>query len=163
MTADLPPAAQRFQEALAAEGLDRSVQIMPATTRTSAEAAAAIGCEVGQIAKSLIFRGKQSGKAVLVIASGANRVDEKAVRAVIGEKIGKADAAFVKETTGFAIGGVPPFGHQTESVVVIDEDLMTLREIWAAGGTPFAVFPSTPDELVRATGGIVASIAKETE
>ena len=163
MSDDLPAAAQRFQEALNSKGINRTVRVMPDTTRTSTEAAAAIGCDVGQIAKSLIFRGKQSGCAVLVIASGANRVDVKAVRGVIGEKIGKADADFVKSATGYSIGGVPPFGHDQEPIVVIDQDLMQLSEIWAAGGTPFAVFPVSPEELVGATNGKVAVIAARSD
>jgi len=160
MSDDLPAAARRFQETLNSKGIDRAVRVMPDTTRTSIEAAAAIGCDVGQIAKSLIFRGKRSSRAVLVIASGANRVDEKAVKTLIGEKIGKADADFVKAATGYSIGGVPPFGHDQAPIVVIDQDLMELPEIWAAGGTPFAVFPISPDELVGATQGRVADIAK---
>lgn len=159
MSDGLPAAARRFQAVLTSKGIDRTVRIMPDTTRTSSEAATALGCDVAQIAKSLIFRGKQSGRAVLVIASGANRVDEKAVNAVIGEKIGKADAGFVRSATGYAIGGVPPFGHDQAPIVVIDQDLMPLSEIWAAGGTPFAVFPISPAELVRATNGQVAAIA----
>jgi len=161
-SASLPPAGQRIQDALTAAGLDRQVQVMPDTTRTSAEAAAAIGCDVSQIAKSIIFRAKQSDRAVLVIASGANRIDEKSVRALVGEKISKADAEFVRTKTGYAIGGVPPFAHAEPSVVVIDQDLLTLSEIWSAAGTPFAVFPSSPGELVSLTGGTVGEIAAKS-
>jgi len=113
---------------------------------------------VAQIAKSILFRGKASGRAVLVIASGVNRVDEKAVAALLGEKIGRADADFVRAATGFAIGGVPPLGHATPPVTLIDRDLLALDEIWAAAGTPNAVFRLTPQDLVAATAGRVADI-----
>jgi len=156
--AALPPAAQRVQDALATLGHAGRVRVMPASTRTSAEAAAAVGCTVAEIAKSIIFRAKPSQRAVLVIASGVNRVDEKKVAALIGEGIGKADAEFVRARTGFVIGGVPPVAHETPSVVLIDEDLLKLQNIWAAAGTPHAVFPLTPAELVSLTKGKVADI-----
>lgn len=130
-----------------------------ASTRTSEEAAAAIGCSVAQIAKSLVFR-SASGRPVLVIASGANRVDEKKVGSLIGEKIARADPDFVREQTGFAIGGVPPVGHSTRPVALIDEALTALEEIWAAAGTPNAVFRLTPADLLALTGGTVASLAR---
>jgi prolyl-tRNA editing enzyme YbaK/EbsC (Cys-tRNA(Pro) deacylase) len=154
----LPPAAQRVQDALAALGHAGRVRVMPASTRTSAEAAAAVGCAVAEIAKSIIFRAKPSQRAVLVIASGVNRVDEKKVAALIGEGIGKADAEFVRARTGFVIGGVPPVAHDTPPVVLIDEDLLKLQGIWAAAGTPHAVFPLTPAELVTLTNGKVADV-----
>lgn len=130
----------------------------PAATRTSAEAAAAIGCTVGQIAKSLVFRACKSDRAVLVIASGANRVDEKAVAARLGEAIGRADADFVRARTGYAIGGVPPVGHPEPLPTYIDRDLLGYDEIWAAAGTPNAVFRVRPADLVALTGGEVADI-----
>ena len=154
----LPPAAQRVQDALDAQGHAGRVRVMPASTRTSAEAAAAIGCTVAQIAKSLIFRAKPSQRAVLVIASGINRVDEKKIAVLVGEGIGKADADFVREKTGFVIGGVPPLAHDTPAVVLIDRDLLALADIWAAAGTPHSVFPMTPDQLVALTGGQVADV-----
>ncbi len=157
-TAPLKGSAKRVQEALAARGFDFAVREFPASTRTAAEAAAAIGCEVAQIAKSLVFRARESGRPVLVMASGANRVDEKAVAALIGEKIGRADADFVRAKTGFAIGGVPPLGHEVAPVTLIDRDLLALDEIWAAAGTPNAVFRLTPQDLVALTGGQVAEI-----
>jgi prolyl-tRNA editing enzyme YbaK/EbsC (Cys-tRNA(Pro) deacylase) len=129
-----------------------------ASTRTSADAAAAVGCAVANIAKSLVFRAK-SGRAVLVVASGVNRVDEKKVTALIGEKISRADAEFVREHTGFAIGGVPPLGHATAPITLIDADLVRLPAIWAAAGTPNAVFRLTPSDLVELTGGTVGEIA----
>jgi prolyl-tRNA editing enzyme YbaK/EbsC (Cys-tRNA(Pro) deacylase) len=156
----LRPAAARVQEILAELGLATQVIEFAETTRTSAEAAAQIGCTVAQIAKSLIFRAKTSNRPVLVIASGINRVNEKAIEALLGEKIGKADAEFVREKTGYAIGGVAPVGHASKPVTFIDEDLLKLETIWAAAGTPFAVFRLVPDDLQRLTGGQVARIAQ---
>ncbi len=157
----LSDASRRIQQALDGFGVGLTVREFPASTRTAAEAAATIGCTVSQIAKSLVFRGKSSGRPVLVIASGANRVDEKKVKSVIGEAIGKADADFVRSKTGFAIGGVPPVGHAEPPVVVIDRDLGAHAEIWAAAGTPFAVFRLEPDTLVRITQGTVADVRKD--
>jgi prolyl-tRNA editing enzyme YbaK/EbsC (Cys-tRNA(Pro) deacylase) len=128
------------------------------TTRTSAEAAAAIGCTVAQIAKSVVFRAVGMNRAVLVIASGANRVDEKLVAAAVGDRIAKADATFVRDKTGFAIGGVAPVGHTERPVTLIDEDLLQHTEIWAAAGTPNSVFPLTPQALIAMTGGRVVAI-----
>src|SRR5882724_11626061 len=127
-----------------------------ATTRTSAEAAAAIGCAVAQIAKSVVFRAVGLNRAVLVMASGANRVDEKLV--AVGDRIAKADAAFVRDRTGFAIGGVAPVGHTEKPVTLIDEDLLQYAEIWAAAGTPNSVFRLTPEALIAMTGGRVIAI-----
>jgi prolyl-tRNA editing enzyme YbaK/EbsC (Cys-tRNA(Pro) deacylase) len=115
---------------------------------------------VPQIAKSLIFRTADSHRPVLVIASGANRVDEKRVAALVGEPIGRADAEFVRAATGFAIGGVPPVGHATQPIVLIDEGLLGLAEIWAAAGTPNAVFRLTPTDLITLTGGRVAAVSR---
>lgn len=158
--APLKDSARRVQEALASAGFEFQVREFPASTRTSAEAAAAIGCEVAQIAKSLIFRARDSGRPVLVIASGANRVDEKAVSRLLGEKLERADADFVRSKTGYAIGGVPPVAHREPPAVFIDADLMPLGEIWAAAGTPNAVFRLAPQDLAALTGGQVAEIAK---
>ena len=131
-----------------------------ASTRTAADAAAAIGCEVAEIAKSLIFRGANSGRAVLIIASGADRVDEKKAAAAVGEPIARADADFVREQTGFAIGGVPPVGHKQQPIMLIEESLMRFAEIWAAAGTPNSVFRLTPAELVELTGGRTVAVAR---
>jgi prolyl-tRNA editing enzyme YbaK/EbsC (Cys-tRNA(Pro) deacylase) len=158
--------AGAMQKATAASALKVQAVLGPkyevlefdASTRTSADAAAAVGCTVAQIAKSLVFKAAGTGRPVLVIASGSNRVDEKAVAAVIGEKIGRADATFVREMSGFAIGGVPPVGHATSPVVVIDEDLRAHTEIWAAAGTPNAVFKLTPGDLETLTGGRFARV-----
>lgn len=149
---------ERVRRALLAAGLRAEIKEFDASTRTSADAAAAIGCAVSQIAKSLVFKTKGSGKAVLVIASGTNRVDEKKLGALIGEKIGKADAEFVRAETGFAIGGVAPVGHIGAVTLLIDADLQQFSEIWAAAGTPNAVFRLTPGDLVRVTGGKVADV-----
>ncbi|HET9553099.1 MAG TPA: YbaK/EbsC family protein [Anaeromyxobacteraceae bacterium] len=155
----LKPSAQRVQDALTARGFANQVVELEATARSAAEAAAAVGCEVGQIAKSLVFRGAGSGRAVLVIASGANRVDLAKVAALVGEPLDRADAELVRARTGFAIGGIPPLGHAEPLLTVIDEDLLRHARIWAAAGHPNAVFPLTPDELVRITGGQVARTA----
>src|SRR5690606_11880215 len=130
----------------------------PESTRTAQEAADAIGCTVGQIAKSLIFKGKTSQKPILIITSGANRVNEKKVKEYIGEKLGKADADFVREHTGFAIGGVPPVGHIKPITTYIDEDLMQYDEIWAAAGTPNSVFKLTPSILADMTKGRIIKV-----
>jgi prolyl-tRNA editing enzyme YbaK/EbsC (Cys-tRNA(Pro) deacylase) len=155
----LAPAAQRVQEKLRAAGSACEVVMLAATARTSAEAAASIGCTVSQIAKSLVFKAKPSGRAVLVIASGTNRVDEKKIAAALGEAIGKADAEFVRERTGYAIGGIAPVGHDPSVRIFIDTDLRNYAEIWAAGGHPHAVFKLTPDELERLTKGTVIPVA----
>jgi prolyl-tRNA editing enzyme YbaK/EbsC (Cys-tRNA(Pro) deacylase) len=159
MALSLKSSAQKVQDALAAAGFTNQVVELPDSTRTSAEAAAAVGCAVEQIAKSLVFRGKQSGAALLVIASGGNRVDEKKLKALAGENISKPDADFVREQTGFVIGGVPPIGHAQPLRTFIDRDLWRYHEIWAAAGHPNAVFRLTPDELAAMTGGAVADLA----
>lgn len=158
MPIELSPSAKKVQAALHALGLELHVLEMPASTRTAPEAAAAVGCDVGQIVKSLIFKGAHSGKAILITASGANRVNEKAVAVILGEPIVKADADFVRAQTGFVIGGVPPVGHTNPLTVLVDEDLMQYTEIWAAAGTPNALFSLTPRDLARMTGGQVVSI-----
>lgn len=151
------PTALRVQSVL---GNGFSVLEFEASTRTAADAAAAVGCEVGQIAKSLVFRAKTSDRPVLIVAAGSNRVSEAKVGAVLGEAIGRADANFVRERTGFAIGGVAPVGHAETVVTLLDETLATFPEIWAAAGTPNAVFRLTFEDLKRLTGGAVADIAE---
>lgn len=158
MTKPLKPSAQRVQDALLARGYANRIVEFADSTRTAAEAAAAVGCTVGQIAKSLLFQGHASGKPLLIIVSGANRVHEKRVAAQIGEKLAKADAEFVRTATGYAIGGVPPLGHAQPLDTYIDQDLLAFDEIWAAAGHPHAVFRLTPDELVGMTGGQVIPI-----
>jgi prolyl-tRNA editing enzyme YbaK/EbsC (Cys-tRNA(Pro) deacylase) len=130
------------------------------STKTSADAAAAVGCLVGQIAKSIVLKTVKDQKPVLVIASGTNRVDEKKVSAVLGEKVKSADADFVLAHAGVAPGGVPPVGHKVAPIVILDQDLRQYAEIWAAAGTPNAVFRLTWEDLVALTGGVPADVAK---
>jgi prolyl-tRNA editing enzyme YbaK/EbsC (Cys-tRNA(Pro) deacylase) len=156
----LKAAAARVQAALEDKGVDLKVRQFPESTRTAAEAAAAIGCDVAQIAKSIVFRAEDSGGPVLVVASGVNRIDEAKVAALIGQAIGRADAAFVREATGYAIGGVPPIGHAVQPITVLDRDLLALTEVWAAAGTPNAVFALAPDTLVALTGGTVGDVKR---
>lgn len=155
----LSASAQRVQSALETLGVELKVVELPQSTRTAQEAADAVGCEVGQIAKSLVFRGKVSGRAVLIITSGANRVDAAMVAGELGEPLEKADADFVRRETGYAIGGVPPVGHATRIITIIDQDLLGYKEIWAAAGTPRAVFRLNPQDLARITGGEVTRVA----
>ena len=150
--------AQRVQGVIAAAGMELEVRELPASTRTAAEAASAIGCEVSQIAKSLVFHRRQSDAPLLVIASGTNRVNSEAVSALIGERITLATAEFVRARTGFSIGGVPPVGHASPMDVFIDEDLRRYDEIWAAAGTSHAVFRLTPSDLEALTGGRVVRV-----
>ncbi len=157
MTEPLSPAALRVQTALRDAGSAATVKQLPITARTAAEAAAAIGCSVAQIAKSLVFRAA-CGRPVLVIASGGNRVDERKVAAALGQPIGKADADYVRAATGYAIGGVAPIGHATTPHVFIDRDLRNYATLWAAAGHPHAVFELTPAELERLTGGTVIAV-----
>lgn len=159
---DLPEAARRVQQALRSAGLGASVVELPQSTRTAADAAAAVGCSVSQIVKSLVFRAADSGLPALVLASGTNRVDVARVSAHLGMQVSKADADFVRSVTGFAIGGVPPLGHHQPIVTLIDEDLLALDTVWAAGGTPNAVFSIAPQQLVAACGGRVVSLAEQT-
>jgi len=158
MSNSLSASARKVQEALKSLGMDCRVVELPGSTRTAADAAAAVGCRVEQIAKSIVFQGKTSGKAIMVIASGSNRVNEKKLRDMISEPVKKADADFVRVHTGFAIGGVAPVGHANPVEIYVDEDLMDCPEIWAAAGTPHAVFRMTPRELVAMTGGRTVSI-----
>ena len=153
----LGAAAARVQAALRAAGFANEVRELATSTRTSAEAAAALGCTVAEIAKSIVFKAA-SGRAVLVIASGVNRIDECKVEAALGERIGKADAAFVRDRTGFVIGGVAPLAHATPPLVLIDGDLYALPGLWAAAGTPHAVFALTPHELEAMSGGRRADV-----
>ncbi|HVZ07546.1 YbaK/EbsC family protein [Rhodopila sp.] len=129
------------------------------STHSSADAAAAIGCDVAQIAKSMVFKAAD-GQPVLVVASGVNRVDEKKVAALLGQKIGRADPAFVLHHTGFAVGGVAPVGHGTPPLTLLDRDLAAFPRIWAAAGSPNAVFELTPADLERLTGATFADVAK---
>jgi len=159
MSKKLSSSAQRVQESLQTLGLTLNVVELPASTRTASDAARAIGCEVEHIAKSLVFRGKNTDSPILVIASGTNRVDEKKIGSLANESLGKADADFVRNRTGFAIGGIPPVGHIEPLKTYIDEDLFKYNVIWAAAGTPHAVFKLKPDDLLKITGGEVVAIS----
>lgn len=151
------PSALRVQDALG-DGFE--VLEFEESTRTAADAAAAIGCEVAQIAKSMIFRGADSDRPILVITSGSVRVDANKVSALLDEEVKRASPEFVRDNTGFAIGGVAPVAHRVEPVVLIDESLFDLDCLWAAAGTPNAVFRLLPDDLLRLTAGVVADIAE---
>lgn len=155
---DLSPSARRVQEALDAVGMPCVVVELTASTRTAQEAADAVGCSVAQIVKSLVFRAKQSGRGIFIAAAGANRVNEKRVREYLGEPIERATPEFVREMTGYAIGGVSPVGHPAAMEYFIDQDLLQYEEIWAAAGTPTTVFRLTPAQLQKLTGGRVVSI-----
>ena len=150
---------ERVRTALAGAGHADTILAFPQNTRTAAEAAAAIGCTVAQIAKSIVFR--TGAEAVVVIASGVNRVDQARAAAALGVELGRADAAFVRQATGFAIGGVSPIGHLSPPRMLIDRDLLALDPIWAAAGAPNQVFRTTTAELVRMTGATVADIRQE--
>jgi len=154
----LPPAAQRVAQLLQQLGHDRPVVLLPQSGRTSAEAAAALGCDVAQIAKSIVFRRVGDDRPVMVIASGSNRVDETKVAARVGE-LAKADARFVRDATGYAIGGVCPIGHPVAPVMLLDADLFQYDCLWAAAGHPHAVFSLTPGQLAALTGAPAADVA----
>jgi prolyl-tRNA editing enzyme YbaK/EbsC (Cys-tRNA(Pro) deacylase) len=156
---ELKPAPRRVQQAAEGLGLGVCVVEMAQSTRTAEEAAAACGCAVGQIIKSLVFRGKQSGKPVLLLVSGANRVDQAGVAATIGEPLDRPDAAFVREVTGFAIGGIPPFGHAQALPTWIDRDLLQYGTVWAAAGSPEAVFEVDPRRLAETIGATVIGVS----
>ena len=148
----LHPTAVRTAQLLRDAGIEAQVVEFEQPTRTSAEAATAIGCSIAEIAKSIVFRGRTSGLAVVVVASGDNRVGEAKVSVLVDEPLARADADFVRVATGYAIGGVAPIGHAQPVKLLLDEDLRRFSSVWAAGGTPYSVFPVTPDELARLTG-----------
>jgi prolyl-tRNA editing enzyme YbaK/EbsC (Cys-tRNA(Pro) deacylase) len=159
MSNSLSSSAQRVQDALAALGFGAfTVVELPDSTRTAVEAAQAIGCTVAQIVKSLVFKGRQTDQPVLVVASGPNRVNTQTIAALLGEPVDKPDADYVRARTGYVIGGVPPVGHSEPLVTFIDQDLLQHATIWAAAGTPRAVFELTPDDLVKMTGGQVIDV-----
>jgi prolyl-tRNA editing enzyme YbaK/EbsC (Cys-tRNA(Pro) deacylase) len=156
----LKDSSQRVQDLLNQYNLAFKVIEFQESTRSSQEAAHAIGCEVGQIAKTLIFKGKNSSKPICVIASGKNRVDEKKIAEYVGEGIEKPDADFVLRHTQFSIGGIPPIGYEFELKPLIDEGLMAYAEIWAAAGTPNTVFRLSPQDLLTITKGQVVAVRK---
>ena len=158
MSGGLSGSAQRVQEALKALGFELHVLELQQNTLTAPEAAQAVGCQLGQIVKSLVFKGGRTGNPILAIVSGANRADEAKLAALLGEPVAKADANYVRQRTGFVIGGVAPVGHTEPLRILIDQDLMQHGQIWAAAGTPHALFCLTPADLVSMTGGQVAEL-----
>lgn len=148
----LPKAVRKVAEDAQARGVEIEIVRTEKSARSAQEAAEAVGAEVGQIVKTLVFQGRQSGKALIVMMAGDRRVDEKAVAKLIGEKIRRPDADFVRGATGFAIGGVSPFGSSHPLRYLMDESLFRFETVWAAAGTPHHVFPIAPDALCKATG-----------
>ena len=155
---ELPESARKVQDAAQALGLEVAVRVMTEPTRTAEDAAAACGVTVGQIVKSLVFLGAESGKPYLLLVSGSNRVNEKGVAAHLGEKLKRPDADAVRALTGYAIGGIPPFGHAVRLATYMDRDLLQYDLIWAAAGTPKAVFRTEPDKLRDAAGALVIDV-----
>jgi prolyl-tRNA editing enzyme YbaK/EbsC (Cys-tRNA(Pro) deacylase) len=156
---DLPRSARRVRDALVALGLPADIRRLSDSTRTAPEAAAAVGCELGAIVKSLLMRGATSAAPVLALVSGANRADEALVAGVVGEPVERPDAAYVRAVTGYSIGGIPPLGHPAPVRTLLDEDLLRFETVWAAAGHPHAVFPIAPAALVSATGARVTQLA----
>ncbi|MCB1517438.1 MAG: YbaK/EbsC family protein [Hyphomicrobiaceae bacterium] len=154
----LTPAEQRVASALATHALSSKVRVLTELATTAQMAADALGVEVGQIVKSLCFKGRESGKPLFLLVSGANRVHERRVGRLVGEKLERADADFVKQATGFSIGGVSPFGHPSPLDTWFDQDLLAYETIWAAAGNPRSVFEITPHHLLRTTGGKVIEV-----
>ena len=155
----LPEGVERVARALQALGHAQAPQMLDGSARTAQEAADVLGVQLGQIGKSVIFRRKQDGVAVLVVTSGDRRVDEKKVSALVG-KVGRADADFVKSQTGFSIGGVSPLAHLHPPVTLLDAQLWRFDEVWAAAGHPHGVFRLTPDDLLRLTGAPQADVVE---
>jgi Cys-tRNA(Pro) deacylase len=158
MSKELGSSVKKVQQTLKSLGFSDEIVVFPDSTRTAIEAAQAVGCSVGQIVKSLVFKGTQSHMPVLALVSGANRVNEKRLSSLVGEEIEKADADFVRQHTGFAVGGVPPVGHIERLATFIDRDLLQYDEIWAAAGSPHAVFRLTPGDLQRMASGEVVAL-----
>lgn len=149
---------RRVREALEERGLSAEMVELEQTARSAVEAAEALGCRVEQIVKSLVFRGSESGGSILVLASGPNRVNEEYLSALVSEPVEKADAAFVRDKTGYAIGGVPPFGHAAPHLTFVDEDLLRHETVWAAAGHTHVVFGLRPADLLEASGGEVIPV-----
>lgn len=155
----LGPEAKKILAILNEAGIETEIREFPQTTRTALDAARALGCELGQIAKSLVFEGQKTGNAYLVIASGANQVDERRIAQLVDESVALAKPGFVLEKTGFSVGGVPPFGHLEDPDTFLDKDLFRHAQIWAAAGTASSVFPISPDQLELLTRGKVVKIS----
>jgi prolyl-tRNA editing enzyme YbaK/EbsC (Cys-tRNA(Pro) deacylase) len=159
MTQKLAKSTLSVQESLSKLQLECKVLELPSSARTASDAVSSIGCDIAQIVKSLIFKTKNTHKPVLVLASGPNQVDVKQIEAYLDESITKADASFVREVTGFAIGGIPPIGHKNIiDLIYIDQDLTDLDEVWAAAGTPNAVFCIKSQDLLKATSGKIINV-----
>ncbi|HLH51553.1 MAG TPA: YbaK/EbsC family protein [Roseiarcus sp.] len=156
---DLPPSPRKVYDAARALGVEIEVYVRTQSTRTAEEAAAACGCGVAQIVKSLVFRGKASGKSLLFLVAGDNRLDESLAAALVGDSLERPDGRSVREATGFAIGGIPPFGHANPLETIMDETLLAHDVVWAAAGAPNAVFAIAPHKLREATGAKVARLA----
>ncbi len=157
----LSPSAQKIQNILRGLGSNAKVIEFSESTRTAQEAADRVGCRLGQIVKSLIFKGRTSNKGILVLTSGSNRVDENMISQYAGEAIGRADPEFVRAMTGFAIDGIPPVGHAQPLETYIDEDLLQYTNVWAAAGTPNAVFELPSSDLAKITGGKTVRVKPE--
>jgi prolyl-tRNA editing enzyme YbaK/EbsC (Cys-tRNA(Pro) deacylase) len=155
----LPEDCSRVKQYLADHGVENEVRVLADSTRTAEEAALALGCTPAQIIKSLIFRAKVSDRPVLVLTCGDSRVNEKKVAALIGEKIGRADAGFVQARTGFAVGGVAPFAHSEQPIVVVDSSVQRFVRVWASAGSAHSMFEIATDSLIRLVGGPVADVA----
>ncbi|GAB0115650.1 YbaK/EbsC family protein [Acidisoma sp. C75] len=150
---------EKVRQALLAAGHEDSIAEFPAGTHTAADAAAAVGCSVAQIAKSIVFRA--GGRVILVVASGAHRIDRSKVSAALGEPVKTADAAWVQSMTGFAVGGVAPIGHDCPVTTLIDSALLPLDPLWAAAGSPMHAFRTTAAQLIRLTKGRVAEVHQD--
>lgn len=159
MKSNVPFPCKKVKSAALQSGLSIEIQHMDDSTRTAREAADAIGCEVSQIVKSLIFRGERSLNPILLLVSGANHVDETKIAGIFGEPIIRPDAKFVREVTGFAIGGIPPFGHANKMQTYLDRDLLKYETVFAAAGTPNTIFGMDPNQLAGATQGEIINMA----
>jgi len=159
VTDDLPRSSRRVHAALVALDLEADIVHLQDATRTAPEAAAAVGCALGAIVKSLVMRGVDSGDPVLALVSGANRADLDLLATAVGEAIERPDATYVREVTGYAIGGIPPVGHPAPVRTFMDEDLLQYETVWAAAGHPHTVFPITPNALAAASGALVTRLA----
>lgn len=157
----MKPANERVAKVLDEFGLEYEIRLLPDAVRTARLAAETLGCDVGQIANSLIFRDLASGEAVLIMCAGDRRVDFQKVKATSGIELGKADADFVRRQTGFAIGGVPPVAHSRPLRCLLDASLQRHREIWSAAGTPESVFRMTPEQLQRITAGAWQDLSRD--
>jgi prolyl-tRNA editing enzyme YbaK/EbsC (Cys-tRNA(Pro) deacylase) len=156
----LPRSARRVQAALIELGLPADIHRLADSTRTAPEAAAAVGCELGAIVKSLVMRGVRGGEPVLVLVSGANRADVAVIETTLGEPVERPDADYVRAITGYSIGGIPPVGHPRALPTLLDEDLLRFETVWAAAGHPHAVFPIAPAILADATKATVLKLAE---